>query len=107
MAATPASNALPPLVRTSNAGAVVSGCPADTPALRPITGGRWAALGAAPICTATTNAVSAPITRNPGRLETGLSQNTRSGEGLRADVGILPHGADQTAPSLPDIHVRC
>src|SRR5579862_1968685 len=55
MAATPASNALPPRVRTSKAEAVVSGCPADTPALRPITGGRSAALSkpAAPSATKT------------------------------------------------------
>ena len=39
IAATPASNALPPFSSISNAAAVVSGCPADTAALRPITGG--------------------------------------------------------------------
>src|SRR5215831_10061543 len=43
-AATPASNALPPFCRISNAAAEVSGCPAEMPALRPITGGRSAAF---------------------------------------------------------------
>src|SRR6516165_6787514 len=47
-AATPASNALPPRVRTSNAAADVSGWPADTAAWGPITGGRSAALAALP-----------------------------------------------------------
>jgi hypothetical protein len=41
-AATPASNALPPLARISKAAAVVRGSPAETAALRPMAGGRWA-----------------------------------------------------------------
>ncbi len=43
IAATPASKAFPPRVRISNAEAVVSGWAAETPPLRPMTGGRPAA----------------------------------------------------------------
>ena len=61
IAVTPASNALPPRIRISNAAAEVSGCPVDSPARGPDTAGRWACrpavadrVSASPIRTTTT-----------------------------------------------------
>ena len=63
IAVTPASNALPPCSRISNAAAEVSGCPVDSPACGPDTAGRWAcsAVVASPKVSPTMTAAATPV----------------------------------------------